>query len=133
MNNSLIEMRKKETNSEILSIFSFGQIQTFEFFLKILHKFLFLFLQITFNLHSLRWRKSQNYSRLGLFTLIFLFCVPYNTYSLYCYLTPKVLIQNSPEGVSMSQTQASSVNKIRLLENKLLLFACFQIKDVKIK
>ena len=70
-----------------------------------------LFFQITFNLHSLRWRKSQNYTRLGLFSLIFLFCVPYNSYALYCYLTPKVVVQQSASGIeieAMAQTKASS-------------------------
>merc|ERR1712037_625397 len=80
--------------------------------------------EITFNLHSLRWRKSQIYTRLGLFSLIFLFCVPYNSYALYCYMTPKVVIQQASESVSMAHTRQTTSDDTQNSEAKELgLFA----------
>ena len=80
--------------------------------------------QIAFNLHSLRWRRSRFYIRLGLFVLIFLFCVPYNTYSLYCYLTPNnrpiPANQNAPEvnlSLLLLNTTLNTTDLIGILEN----------------
>ena len=65
--------------------------------------------QITFNLHSLRWRRSRCYIRLGLLLLILIFCIPYDSFSLYYLLSP---IQNEPAAVQTTPSLQNS-NSLR--------------------